>query len=164
MPDQQTRDANKAIARTILQAWNDRGESHLPDDLVSPRMVRYFPQLAASAARIDESPLDPVLPKEAFSDQHFTEHMLIADDRHVFIAWELTATHRGRWHGREATGRKVTVYGSDVIRVSGGKIIEHWDYHPKARIHAAAQLGLLDGDVQQDMIGSGQLGRNRRLR
>jgi len=161
MPDEAIRETNKAVARRILAAWNERGETHLPDELVSPQMVRHFPE-TGFAARAEGQPAgESVLPRDVFTNQRYTEEMVIADDRHVFIAWELRATHRGEMFGVQPTGREVVVFGSDVIRLADGKIIQHWDYYPKARIHAFAQLGLLDRDLQQRMIREGFLGRNR---
>lgn len=162
MPDETTREANKTVARNLIEAWNRRGETHLPEELVSPHMVRHFPQSVGRAARGDAPAADSALPRDAFPDQQFTEEMVIADEDHVFIAWELRATQRGAFFGRAATNRTVTVFGSDVIRLADGKIIEHWEYYPKARIHALAQLGLLNAETARQLENEGQLGRNRR--
>jgi hypothetical protein len=162
MPDERIRETNKSVARQVIEAWNAQGETHLPNDLVSPQMVRHYPRMASFAAlNGGERPADPALPRDAFRDQRYTEQMLIADDHHVFVAWELTAEHAGTFHGKSATNKRVTVYGSDVIRVADGKIIRHWEYYPKARMAALAQLGLLDTGVQRRMIRDGMLGRNR---
>lgn len=162
MPDETIRETNKAVARQVIEAWNQRGETHLPTDLISPRMVRHHPHPTAFAAlNGDANAADPALSRSAFPDQQFTEQMVIADEKHVFIAWELRASHKGSLHGKRATGQEVVVFGSDVIRLADGKIIQHWDYYPKARVHALAQLGLLDSGVQQQMIRDGLLGRNR---
>jgi hypothetical protein len=171
MPDERIRETNKAVARQVLAAWNERGETHLPDDLVSPQMVRYFPYPVGYAARVPGgataarvpggATADVALPRSAFPDQQFTEQIVIADEQHVFIAWELKATHKGTLYGMQATGKEVLVYGSDIIRLANGKIIQHLDYYPKARMHALAQLGLLGQNVQQELISDGLLGRNR---
>jgi predicted ester cyclase len=162
MPDESIRETNKAVARQVIEAWNQRGETHLPNELVSSQMVRHHQGMGFAALGDGGTPADAALPRSAFRDQHFTEELVLADEHHAFIAWELTATHHGEIHGMAATGRQVTVFGSDVIRLADGKIIQHWDYYPKARVHALAQLGLLSRDVQRQMIDQGQFGRNRR--
>jgi len=63
--------------------------------------------------------------------------------------------------GIQPTGREVVVFGSDVIRLAARKIIQCWDYDPMARLHTFAQLGLLDRDLQRQLIQEGPLGRNR---
>lgn len=38
----------------------------------------------------------------------------------------LTGTHRGEMAGVEATGKSVEFDGTDIIRIKGGKVAEHW--------------------------------------
>jgi predicted ester cyclase len=38
----------------------------------------------------------------------------------------LTGTHRGEMAGIAATGKSVEFDGTDIIRVDGGKVAEHW--------------------------------------
>ncbi|MFD6160875.1 ester cyclase [Nocardia sp. NPDC060256] len=156
------REANKVVAREILAAWNERGESYIPRHLVSEQFIRYFPHPVGFAAYNGKGePSDPVLPKSAFPNQHFTEQMMIADDQNVFLAWDLTATHRGEFYGLEPTNKDILVYGSDVFRIADGKIVQHWDYYPKARINALAQLDGLGPDIQRKIMDDGYLRRNR---
>jgi predicted ester cyclase len=156
------RDSNKEVARSLLKAWNDLGESHLPSNLVSPKLVTYYPRPLDRAARGQGNALyETVLPRKGFQDQHFKEQIVIADDEHVFIAWEVTGTHKGSLYGLPATGRTVTAYGSDVIRVVDGRIVEHLNYYSKTRMQVLARLGLLHRDQQRFMIANGLLGRNR---
>jgi predicted ester cyclase len=159
------KDDNKAVAREMLKAWNDEGETHLPDKLLSPDVVtRFHHPLKAPTGRGKRQrvPSEVALPREAFPDQKFTEQILIADDNGlVFIAWDLTATHEGELYGKRATGKQVNVHGCDVVRVQDGKIVEHWDYYTKPRTHALAQLGLLDKRLQRRLQKEGLWGRGR---
>jgi predicted ester cyclase len=38
----------------------------------------------------------------------------------------LTGTHRGEMAGIAATGKSVEFDGTDIIRIKGGKVAEHW--------------------------------------
>jgi predicted ester cyclase len=38
----------------------------------------------------------------------------------------LTGTHRGEMSGIAATGKSVEFDGTDIIRIKGGKVAEHW--------------------------------------
>ena len=35
-------------------------------------------------------------------------------------------THKGEFLGVPATGKSVTIQGIDILRLSGGKGVEHW--------------------------------------
>ena len=37
-----------------------------------------------------------------------------------------SGTHRGEFMGVPATGKRVSIGVIDIIRVSGGKLVEHW--------------------------------------
>lgn len=49
-------------------------------------------------------------------------------------------THTGSWFGIPATRRPVTMWGIDVFRFRGGKIVEHW--HAEDRLPTMVQLGV----------------------
>lgn len=171
MPDTKTRERNKDIARSLLSAWNKRGESHLPSNLISSKMVTYLPGSLGRAARGSRvnAKVEAALPARSFQDQRFTEQIVIADDEHVLICWEVSGTHAGSLFGLSATGLTVTAPGADVLRIVDGKIVEHINYYSRTRLHALARLGLLsrkekgllarkDRLVTQDLLG-----RNRAL-
>jgi steroid delta-isomerase-like uncharacterized protein len=62
----------------------------------------------------------------AFPDAEFTLDDLIAEGEKVVVRWTATGTHQAGLAGIPATGRRVTVSGTDVYRVSGGKLREAW--------------------------------------
>jgi len=39
----------------------------------------------------------------------------------------LRATHRGAFAGVPPTGREVELSGIEIVRLAGGRIVEHWD-------------------------------------
>jgi len=190
MPDAALRETNKAVARQIIAAWNERGETPPAGGTGEPAVRAALPGRGRiRRTRQRDARGDAALPGSAFADQQCTEEMVIADDRHVFIGWELRATRRAEMFGIQPTGPEVVVFGSDVIRLAAGKIIQRWDYYPKARLPACrlppaacrlppaacrlppaacrlppaawTQLGLLDRDLQRQLIREGLLGRNR---
>jgi hypothetical protein len=161
MPD--TRDINKAVARQLMSAWNQRGETYIPPDLAHPQLIRHFAAPVGLASATGQANPDAALPKSAVAGQQFTEELMVADEQYAFIAWQMTGQHRGALYGRAATNTTVTVHGSDLIRVVDGKVIEHWDWYSKARVQALAQAGLLDSTMQRTLVQNNLLGRNRRL-
>ena len=61
----------------------------------------------------------------AFPDAELAVEQLVADDDWVAVASRLSGTHRGELLGVEPTGRRTSVAMIDLVRVSGGKIVEH---------------------------------------
>ena len=64
---------------------------------------------------------------EAFPDAHLDVDALVADENFVTIAYRLTGTHQGDFHGVAGTGTKIEARGVQVARFNDeGKIIERW--------------------------------------
>ncbi len=62
----------------------------------------------------------------AFPDATIEEAHSVATDDHVAIAYTLTGTHRGPFHGVEPTGKSIEVRGVQIGRLEDGKIVERW--------------------------------------
>ena len=55
----------------------------------------------------------------------------------------LTGTHRGELAGVAGTGKSVEFGGTDIIRVEGGKVAEHWGTTDNMRL--MQQIGAIPG-------------------
>jgi len=62
----------------------------------------------------------------AFPDAKRSVEDQFTDDIHVVTRWKFTATHRGDFLGIAPTGKRITVTGISIHRISGGKIVEEW--------------------------------------
>jgi predicted ester cyclase len=63
--------------------------------------------------------------RDAFPDISVEiEEMVVEGDR-VAVATTFSGTHEGELMGLAPTGRRVSVTGIDIVRVSGGLIVEH---------------------------------------
>ena len=62
----------------------------------------------------------------AFPDAHLEPATLVADERHVCLAYTLTGTHRGEFQGVPATGNTIEVRGVQIGRFENGQIVERW--------------------------------------
>ncbi len=80
---------------------------------------------------------------DAFPDIHWTiDDMLVEGDR-VAVRYTMTGTNSGAFRGNPATNKRVTLWGIDIHRFVGGKIVECW-----SRIDTVGwmqQLGLAPG-------------------
>ena len=63
--------------------------------------------------------------RDAFPDVTVEIDELVVEGDRVAVATTFTGTHEGELMGVAATGRRVSVTGVDVVRVCGGKIVEH---------------------------------------
>jgi predicted ester cyclase len=61
---------------------------------------------------------------------------MVADDDHVCIAYTLTGTHQGQFHGIPPTGKKIEVRGMQIGRFDNGQLVERWG--------ASDELGILN--------------------
>ena len=61
-----------------------------------------------------------------FPDLHIDLEQLIAEGDLVAARWTATGTHSGLLAGVPATGAAVRWGGTDVYRLSGGRIVEWW--------------------------------------
>jgi predicted ester cyclase len=63
--------------------------------------------------------------RDAFPDVSVEIDEMVAEGDRVAVATTFTGTHGGELMGVAPTGRRVSVTGIDIVRVAGGKIVEH---------------------------------------
>jgi len=160
---ERSRETNKSIARQMLQSWNDRQETHLPRDLISPALITHFRNRVSTTKeeKAERTRLQVVAPRSGLRGQQFEEQVLIADEEYVFVGWQVTGTQDRTLYDQPATNKTVSATGGDILRIQDGKIVAHWDFYSKARIHLLARLGLLNPKMQKYLVDNDLLGRNR---
>ena len=62
----------------------------------------------------------------AFPDARVTVEDQIAEGDKVVARVGATGTQNGEFMGMPASGRQVGIEGIDILRFTGGKIVEHW--------------------------------------
>lgn len=88
--------------------------------------------------------------REAFPDLRLAEADSIREGDKAAFRWVMTGTQAGEFMGAAPTGRRVEAMGMDIVRLSGGEIVEHWGEFDA--IGLLRQLGLVpsgrisDGD------------------
>lgn len=63
---------------------------------------------------------------EAFPDLVVTSDISLTAGDLICANLIYSGTHRGEYLGVAATGKRVTFNSTDIIRVRGGKFVEHW--------------------------------------
>jgi len=115
---------------------NIKAQEHL-GDLINAGKVDQFGDVFAADVR-DHDPAPDQGPGvkgiqdffttlgSAFPDAQIEAETLVADDEYVAIAYTLTGTHQGDFHGLAPTGRRIEARGVQIGRFSDGKIVERW--------------------------------------
>ncbi len=62
----------------------------------------------------------------AFSDQTHSIDDVIAEGDKVVWRWTVRARHTGPLYGIAATGKSITATGISIVRIAGGRFVEHW--------------------------------------
>jgi steroid delta-isomerase-like uncharacterized protein len=64
--------------------------------------------------------------RDAFPDLRMDAERVISEGDMVATRFTMRGTHRGAFMGIPPTGKQITVAGMDMMRIAGGKAVEHW--------------------------------------
>jgi steroid delta-isomerase-like uncharacterized protein len=117
---------NKALVREMVEEVFNRGNMSKADDFLASDFVerevlppgipsnREGVKLLASALR------------SAFPDFKATIDDMVAEGDKVVVRQTWSGTHKGEFMGIPPTGKSVSFGVIDIIRIAGGKGVEHW--------------------------------------
>lgn len=132
---------SKALYRRLMEEGANRGELAAFDEIMAPDLVEHealppgIPQTRDGVKQLFG------LLRSAFPDLHVTIEDEMADRDMVAARITFRGTHRGEFAGIPATGRTVAWGAVDVVRVRGGRIVEHWG--EVDRLSLLQQLGVI---------------------
>jgi predicted ester cyclase len=131
---------NKALYRRFLEEVFGKKNPGVIDQFIAPNCVDHaappgFPKGVEGAKQM----LGMYL--AAFPDVNVSIEDMIAEGDRVVARYAAQGTHQGSFMGIAATGKRVTFAGIDIVRVSGGKIVEHWEIFDQ--IGMMQQLGVI---------------------
>lgn len=117
---------NKVIVRRFIEQIFNRGNMSLVDEILAPDFVEHE-ELPPGIPRDREGvkQLTAML-HNAFPDFKATIDDLIAADDKVVIRMIWTGTQEGEFMGIPPSGNSVNVEVIDIMRLDGGKVVEHW--------------------------------------
>lgn len=112
-----TTERNKALVRRwIEQVWAGENLAAIPD-LFAPGYAVNGAHVGPEGVRGSVEAL-----RVAFPDAAVTVANLVAEGDRVVLRWTMTGEHRGAFLGVPPTGRRVTLTGINIYRISGGRI------------------------------------------
>lgn len=115
---------NKTIARRFIEEVIGKGNWEVVDELVGANYCYQAPGMEVSGPDGIKQLLGML--RTAFPDWNESIEELLSEGDKVVFRVTGTGTHKGDWMGIPPTGNEVTVKGIDIIRIEGGKIVEHW--------------------------------------
>ena len=117
---------DKALIRRFIEEIFNRGNMSIADEMLAPNFVDHE-ELPAGIPNDREGvkTLTTML-RSAFPDLKATIEDTIAEGDKVVIRMTWSGTHKGEFMGIPATGKRVSIGVIDILRMDGGKCVEHW--------------------------------------
>jgi predicted ester cyclase len=132
---------NKALVRRLMEEVFDRGNISLIDELFAPDFVEHEelpPGIPAGSEGVKQM---STMFRSAFPDFKATIDDMIAEGDKVVVRGTWSGTHKGEFMGIAPTGKRVSFGVIDIVRIAGGKFVEHWGQMDNMGL--MQQLGLI---------------------
>lgn len=131
---------NKAKTRRFMDEVFNKGNMAVINELLAPNLVEHNP-FPGYPPGLEGFKQGVAAFRKGFPDLHITVDDLIAEGDKVVIRSTMSGTHKGDFMGTPATGKQVKVAGIDIVRIVGGKAVEHWGITQD--LEMMQQLGLV---------------------
>lgn len=131
------------VRRFYAEIFNT-GNLAVADEIIAAEFVEHIPQpMPGSQSTKGPEAVRSFASKfrEAIPDLHVSvDDIIAAGDKVVArVTWQ--GTQRGPLFGADPTGKSMRFMGIDIVRVEGGKFVEHWGQVDV--VGALSQLGFL---------------------
>ncbi|MEU7205349.1 ester cyclase [Streptomyces sp. NPDC045470] len=129
-----------AIARKLFTALQD-ADVPVIHELIAEDLVDHSPMFGRNAFERENLKESAVRFKTAFPDVRIhTEHVL-ADGDKVLVHEIVTGTNTGPFGEQPPTGRTMRVQAAHILRIAGGRVVEHWSVRELETMRAALGIG-----------------------
>ena len=115
---------NKAVIRHLLEEGMNRRNFAVIAE-VYPNCVYHSPAIGELYGEAFRQYLASIL--NAFPDIRMTILDQIAEGDMVMTRWSMAATHKAKFMGIPASGRRIRITGMCMDRIVDGKIVEEWE-------------------------------------
>ena len=117
--------ANKAVARRVLEEIFPANDVEALREVIDEEFVNHEAP-AGTPPGLGAITMFMSILNEAFSDQRWDIHDVLAEGDKVVIRCTHTGRHTGSFFGVPATGRRFAYKQMHIIRIRNGKGVEHW--------------------------------------
>ncbi|WP_405160945.1 ester cyclase [Nocardia sp. NBC_01499] len=133
-------EANKVLTKRLFTAL-EVADTAVIGELIADDLVDHSPMFGRNAFEREQLIDAAVTFKRAFPDVRIaTEHVIAENDR-VVVSEFVTGTNTGPFREAEPTGRRMTVRATHVLRIAGGKVVEHWAVRELEGMVSALSMG-----------------------
>lgn len=134
---------NKALVRRFIEEIFNQGNMPAVDEILAPGFVEHE-ELPPGIPRDREGvkQLTGML-RSAFPDFKASIEDVIAGGDKVVIRMVWNGTHKGEFMGIPPSGNSISVEVIDIMRLEGGKVVEHWGQMDNMGL--MQQLGAMPG-------------------
>jgi len=137
---------NKSIVRRYLDEVWGRGDISLLSQFVTRDICDHSPAPGQPRGLEGQRWVVEAF-RRSIPDLRLTVEQLVAEGDYVADHWTCSGTQTGELFGMPATGKRFTITGTDMARLSDGKIDEIW--HVEDTLSLVQQLGLAPAFPQQ---------------
>ena len=116
---------NKALIRRFVDEVQSGGNVGLIDEICSPEFVNHSAPPGIPADR-EGIKIITAMFRRAFPDSYFTVEDMVAEGDKVATRKTFHGTHGGEFMGIPPSGRSVSMGPIDIVRISDGRVVEHW--------------------------------------
>ena len=116
---------NKALIRRFVEEVQSGDNKDLVDEICSPEFVNHSAPPGIPADR-EGIKIVTAMFRRAFPDSYFTVEDMVAEGDKVATRKTFHGTHGGEFMGIPPSGRSVSMGLIDIVRISDGRVVEHW--------------------------------------
>lgn len=117
---------NKALFRRYITELVNHGNMDVADELVAAGYIEHEAGPPGSPSGPEGVKHFFGMLRDAFPDAQITVEDQLAEGDKVVSHVVCRGTHNGEFMGIPPTGRSVVYEAIDIVRISGGQIVEHW--------------------------------------
>ncbi len=117
---------NKAVARRLIEEVFNRGNIDLVDELIAPDFVEHEEMPPGTPAGREGNKAATIMLRSAFPDFKATIDDTVAEGDKVVLRLTWSGTQEGEFLGIPPSGKRFSIPVFDILRIDGGKIVEHW--------------------------------------
>lgn len=116
---------NKQVARRLIEEDLNSGDPNTVDAVVAPDFFDHTNPPGMQRGVEGHAAILRLF-RGAFPDVQWTIDEMLAEEDKVVMRLTWRGTHTGDFFGIPATGKRVEVHGTHIVRIANGRVAEHW--------------------------------------
>lgn len=117
---------NKAVFRRMVDEVFNRGNIAVVDEIMTPDFMEREELPPGFPPGREGVKLLTQMLRSAFPDFKATIEDTLAEGDRVMIRMTWSGTQQGEFMGIPPTGKRMSIQVIDIVRLSNGKVAEHW--------------------------------------